>query len=68
MITQIVTPNGFALVRVCGNILLSTKSVFFFDALYANIIASAAAVASSNNDALVIGNPVNSVIKVFSKV
>ena len=33
--------------------------------LYANSIASAAAVASSNKDAFAIGNPVNSVTRVW---
>jgi hypothetical protein len=59
--------NGLALVlntsNVCGNTLLSTRNVFL-PFCCAMIIASAAAVPSSNKDAFVIGSPVSSVINV----
>ena len=65
----ILIPNGFALVsntaNVCGKILSSTIKSFFLLWLKASYIASAAAVPSSNNEALATGNPVSSVISVW---
>ena len=63
-------PKGFA--RVCSTLIVcskqfsSTKKVsdLFLASLFAKVIASAAAVASSSNEAFAISIPVNSVMVV----